>query len=167
MSRVLRYLGQAVVYLGIALVFATFSKSPSYVHFPPDRALIKVSLVHSAQRREECRRLSAEEIAELPPNMRKPLACARERLPIWLEVLLDDRVLIRDAFPPTGFADDGPARIYERFEVRPGRHLLTLRLRDSRRTEGFDYEFQETVELQPQQNLVVDFRTESGGFILR
>ncbi len=167
MSRALRYLGQAVVYLGIAAAFATFSKSPNYVHFPPDQALLKVSLVHSAQRREACRRLSAEEIAELAPNMRKPLSCARERLPIWLEVLLGDRVLVRDAFPPTGFAEDGPARIYERFEVQPGSYSLTLRLRDTNRTEGYDYQFQEVVELRPQQNLVVDFRTESGGFILR
>jgi len=167
MARALRYFGQAVVYLGIALVFATFSKSPSYVHFPPDQALIKVSLVHSAQRREACRRLSAKEIAELAPNMRKSLSCARERLPTWLEVLLDDRVLVRKAFPPTGLSEDGPARIYERFEVTPGSHSLTLRMRDTDRTEGFDYEFQEVVELRPQQNLVVDFRTESGGFILR
>lgn len=167
MSRVLRYAGQAVVYLGIALLFATFSNSPSYVHFPEDQALIKVSLVHSAQRREECRRLTAEEIAELPPNMRKPTRCARERLPIWLEVLLDDRVLIREAFPPTGLADDGPARIYQRHPVPPGIHKLTLRMRDSSRTKGYDYELQEAVELRPRQNLVVDFRAESGGFVLR
>jgi len=42
MANALRYLGQGAVYLGIALLFGIFSRSPAYEHFPPDRALIKV-----------------------------------------------------------------------------------------------------------------------------
>lgn len=167
MARALRFIGQAAVYLGIAALLGVFSQSPAYEHFPPDQGLIKVSLVHSAERREKCRRRSAEEIAELPPNMRKPLSCGRERLPLRLEILLDDKVLIRDSFAPTGLSKDGPARVYQRFVVMPGRHRLTMRLRDSERADGFDYEYDEEIELRAKQNLVIDFRSESGGFVLR
>jgi hypothetical protein len=68
---------------------------------------------------------------------------------------------------PSGFADDGPATVYQRFVVPPGRHELTARLRDSRRTEGFDYEARAEVELAAQQNFVVDFQARAGGFIFK
>ena len=51
-------------------------------------------------------------------------------------------------------------------ETYTAEHLV-LRMRDTARTEGFDYSYDEVVELEPEQNLVVDFRAESGGFILR
>ena len=167
MSKPLRYIGQAVVYLGIAALLGIFSNAPAYVHFPPSQAAITLSLVHSAQRKEECRRLSAQEIAELAPNMRKALSCPRERLPLWLEVTLDGKVLFQESLPPTGLWSDGPARVYQRFTATPGRHSLALRMRDSARTEGFDYQFDSSIELTPQQALIIDFRPESGGFILR
>ncbi len=167
MARTLRYLGQAAVYLLIAVLLGVLSDSPAYLTFPRDQALIKLSLVHSAQRKEPCRKLSAQELAELAPNMRKQTACARERLPLWLEITLDGRLLYSETLVPTGLSKDGPARVYQRFPVAPGRHSLSLRMRDSARTEGYDYQLDTEVELQALQNLVVDFRPESGGFILR
>ncbi len=50
--------------------------------------------------------------------------------------------------------------------MAPGRHLVTARLRDSRRQEGFDYEHEQSVELSAGQNLVIDFRADTGGFRL-
>ncbi len=167
MTDVLRYLGQAVVYLLIAVLFGYFSAAPTYVHFPPDRAAIKVSLVHGAKRKEACRRLTREELAALPPNMRKPVSCPRERLPVRLEVRLDDRVLLSEALPPTGLAGDGPSRIDRRFAVAPGSYRLKLVMRDSDRTEGYDYARETEITIAARQNLVIDFNAESGGFILR
>ena len=46
-----------------------------------------------------------------------------------------------------------------------GRHWLVARLRDSDRTEGLDYESAAEGELAPDQDFVVDFRSETGGFI--
>ena len=166
MADILRYLGQAVVYGGTALLFAVFSNAPSYEHFPPDQAAVRISIIHGAQRKEKCRRLTAQEIADLPPNMRKPTLCSRERLPVWLEVSLDGAVVVARALPPTGLSGDGPSRLDQRFAVTPGPHKLRLRMRDSGRAEGYDYELEREIELQPQQNLVIDFRPEQGGFIL-
>ena len=167
MARTLRYAGQAVVYLAIAVLLGLFSRAPTYVHFPPDQAQIKFSIIHSAQRKEACRRRTAEEIAELAPNMRKPLDCPRERLPVWLEVTLDGEVLVEESLLPTGLSGDGPAKLYRGFTVSAEPHHLVIGMRDSARSEGFDYLFDGVVELAPEQKLVVDFRAETGGFILR
>lgn len=166
MPSVLRYLLQAAVYGGIALLIGVFASGPTYRHFPPERAQVKLTLVHGAERRVECHRRTAEELEQLAPNMRKAVECARERLPVWIEVRLDGGVLYEASLPPTGLSLDGPSRTYRRFEVEPGPHRLQLRLRDTARTEGYDFELDRQIDLQPQQSLAVDFRPEGGGFIL-
>jgi hypothetical protein len=166
MAEPLRYVGQGVLYLLLALVIGYFSDRPAYTHFPPDMALIKLSFAHGAKK-EECRRRTPEELAKLPPNMRRPMACGRERLPVTVELLLDGAPLYQAVLPPTGLAGDGPSRTYQRFAVPPGRHELVARLRDSDRGEGFDYERTAVVELKPAQSLAIDFRAEMGGFVLR
>jgi hypothetical protein len=145
----------------------TFADSPAYVHHPPGHALINLSFSHGAGRKGECRRLSAEEIARLAPNMRRPTQCPRERLPVHVELALDGNLLYRGTLPPTGLSGDGPSRVYERFPVAPGAHRIDVRLRDTARAEGFDHERTEIVELKPGQNFVVDFRPDAGGFIFR
>jgi hypothetical protein len=92
--------------------------------------------------------------------------CPRERVPLLVELLIDGQLLYRDWLPPSGLAGDGTATAYERFVVKPGHHVLTARLRDSRRQEGFDYEHEQSVELVAGQNLVIDFRADAGGFRL-
>ena len=166
MPRFLRYPMQVAVYAAIALLIGYFAAAPNYVHFPPDRAQIKLTVVHGAQRREACYQRSAAELEQLAPNMRKKLDCPRERLPLWLEVMLDDRILYRASLPPTGLSRDGPSRAYQRFMVEPGSYRLRLRLRDSARTEGYDYQLDKDIELRPQQSLAIDFRADIGGFIL-
>lgn len=166
MVKPLGYVGQGAVYLLLALGIGYFSDRPAYTHFPPDMALIKLSFAHGANK-EECRRRTDEELARLAANMRRPLVCARERLPVTVELLLDGEPLYHAVLPPTGLAGDGPSRTYQRFAVSPGRHELSARLRDSDRSEGFDYERSAVVELAPGQSLAIDFRPEMGGFVFR
>jgi hypothetical protein len=166
MARPLAYVGQGAAYLLLALGIGYFSDRPAYTHFPPEMALIKLSFAHGAKK-EECRRRTPEELASLPPNMRRPLACSRERLPVTVELLLDGAPLYRAVLPPTGLAGDGPSRAYQRFAVPAGRHELVARLRDTGRSEGFDYERTAVLELAPAQSLAIDFRAEMGGFVLR
>lgn len=160
-----RIILQVLFYSAFAFVLAYFSQQPSYQHHDPENALIKLSFSHAGQHKEECRRLSQEEIAELAPNMRRPMSCNRERMPLLIEVIMDDVVLYRDFLPPSGLSKDGVSTVYKRFPVVPGKHIITARLRDSRRIEGFDYEHSEEVVLSPQQNFVIDFKINTGGFI--
>jgi hypothetical protein len=166
MPKVLQFPLQALFYVAIAAVIGGFSLWPPVVHFPAEQAQIKLSLAHGAARKEECRQRTAEELKQLAPNMRKQNDCPRERLPVWIEILVDGRSLYQANLPPTGLSGDGPSRVYARFTVPPGSRHLQLRLRDSARAEGYDYELDKVIELKPQQNLAVDFRPELGGFIL-
>lgn len=163
----LRYLGQATILLLFMAFIGAFADSPAYVYQRGDQALIKLSFTHGAERKGGCRRLSAEEIAKLPPNMRRPTECPRERLPVYAELVLDDQVVFRASLPPTGLAGDGPSRAYERLPAAPGAHRVVVRMRDTARSEGFDYEREAEITLRPHQNFVIDFRPEAGGFVFR
>ncbi|MDH3848003.1 MAG: hypothetical protein OEV05_09440, partial [Gammaproteobacteria bacterium] len=62
---------------------------------------------------------------------------------------------------------DGPASVYERFEVAPGTHTIIARLRESDRPDGWDYVHSETVTLVAGRYFTVTFRAETGGFSFR
>jgi hypothetical protein len=165
MARLFQYLGQAIAYALFAVVVGYFATQPAYTHLDPEKAQIKLSFGHAGQHTTECRRLTQEELNQLAPNMRRPLDCPRGRLPVLIELELDGELLYREALPPSGLAGDGVSTAYKTFPVDPGPHRLVARLRDSKRTEGFDHEKASTITLSPQQNFVIDFHPSRGGFL--
>jgi len=124
--------------------------------------MIRLVFSHPTQRVEECRKLSAEEMAKLAANMRQATECGRERFPLGIEVLLDEAPLLRGVHEPTGLWKDGPANVYEKIPVRPGVHRLVVRLRDSGRAEGYDYEYSGSIRLQAGRSVLVTFEQASG-----
>jgi len=164
MPKLSRFLAQGMAYAAFVGLIAYFSKSPVYAPSDPQMGLIRLSFSHAGARKGECRRLSPEEIAALPPNMRKPLDCPRERLPLLVELHVDGKLIYRRALPPSGIAGDGASTAYERFIVAPGNHQITAKLRDTAREEGFDYESEKQILIEPKQNVVIDFRADAGGF---
>lgn len=167
MHRVLQYLGQGVVYAICAAVIGYLSAAPAYRQYPEDMAQIKLSFRHGAKRVEDCRRLTPEEIAKLPPNERRPSTCSRERISIAVRILMDGQVLFDKTLQPTGLSGDGPAEAYQKFAVPAGRHRLEAFLRDSKREEGFDYRKTIDIELSPLQSIAIDFKADQGGFLIR
>ena len=157
-------LGQFVVYAAFMAMLGYFATMPAYTYVDPGSAVITLSFGHAGARVSECRRLTTEEIAALAPNMRRPMDCPRGRVSLLVEFELDGETLYRASLAPSGIAGDGASSVHERFVVAPGRYRVTVRLRDSRRQEGFDYEMEEDIELVPGQHLVVDFRAGTGGF---
>jgi hypothetical protein len=160
--------------LGLALVLAVFGAllgyftyRPSYMHFPDDKALIKVSFITGGQRIGKCIRRSRAELAKLPPHERKVLICPRERHDVSLEVLVDGKPRYRATVRPAGLARDGASKFYQGLVVAPGRHVIVARLVDSGRTTGYDFETRKEVALAPRQHFIVDFQRDSGGFIFR
>jgi len=164
MSKPFRILGQVIAYAVFAGVIGYFATSPAYTHLDPGLALIKLSFSHAGQHKGECRQLTPEEFAKLPPNMRRALDCPRERLPLQVELELDEKLLYREVLPPSGLAGDGASMAYSKFPVAPGTHHLVARLRDSDRPTGYDYEKEAEITLRPRQILVIDFRPALGGF---
>lgn len=166
MSKLVKYSGQIAVYGIIALIFGVFSDRPIYRHLDPGLAEVKVSFAHAAERKGGCKTWTRKEMAKLDPRERGPNKCPRERVPLYLEIRVDEVILFAESLQPSGLHADGPAIVYQRIEVKPGTYQLDLRLRDSAREEGFDYRRNVRVSLAKGDNLAVDFRTESGGFIL-
>lgn len=165
MSRLVQVIGQLIAYSLFALVVGYFATRPAYTHLGPGKAVIKLSFSHAGAHIEECRQLTQEELNRLPPNMRRPVDCPRARVPLLVEVELDGKLIYRAALPPSGLASDGTSSAYQKFPVDAGQHHLVARLRDSRRTDGFDHEKSASITLTPQQNFVIDFRPELGGFL--
>ena len=144
---------------------AALSAWPGYRAIPGDAAMLKLSFSHGGARR--CRPLTEQELAKLPPNMRRKETCERQRQPVLVELEIDGALAYAAQLPPTGLSGDGPSRVYEKFVLPAGSHDLVVRLRDSDRTEGFDYRAAHRAELAPGQNFVIDFEAALGGFAFR
>lgn len=162
-----RLLAQVISFAVFGVALAYFSNSPSYTYHDAEMALIMVSFSHSSERKEECRRFTPEEIAATAANMRRPMDCKRERVPVYIEVMLDGENLLSKSYNPTGLSKDGASSIYERITVKPGQHHLLVKLRDSGREDGFDYESDTTINIKAKELFVIDFRKELGGFYFK
>ena len=167
MLKAFRLLLQFMAYVAIAVLLGYFATLPPYQYGDTGQATIKLSLSHASDRTKPCVPLTQEEIAALAANMRRAEACERERLPLVLELDIDGENVVSIVAAPSGVWNDGPASVYERFDVTPGRHTVTVRLRDTARTEGWDYEKTETVDLDPGRYFTVTFKAETGGFNFR
>ena len=157
MKRATAIAGQLLLYAALAVVIATFSRWPIYQHLPPDTAVIKLSLSHHGERLEACVEQSLEELAKLPPNMRAPTRCPRERSPVTVELSVDGEQVHHESAPPSGLSGDGAASIYRRLEVPAGRHRIRLRLMDSVREPERVVTGEAELELAAAQILVIDF----------
>lgn len=158
---------QIAAYGLFAALIAAFSAWPAYQYRPGDVAAIKLSLSHAANRVEPCVTLTPQEVAELAPNMRQAERCGRERLPLTIELEIDGEILVRLEAPPSGLWNDGPASVYETLEVPPGEHTVTARLRDSARSDGWDFSATTSASLEPGRYFTVTFAPENGGFAFR
>lgn len=167
MTKALHWPGRVVALAAFAAVVGYFADSPAFVHLPPDQALIKLSFAHNGQRKEKCQQLTKEEMAKLPPNMRKTEKCPRERLPVLTELWIDGERVLSELGRPAGLSRDSASRFYHTYPVLAGEHRIEVRVRDSHRTEGFDHEGATTVTLAPAQVFVVDFRQGQGGFLFK
>lgn len=166
MTRGLRFAVQGVVYAAFAALVGYFSAAPAYHLLGENQAQIKLSFAHGGSPAGGCRDRTAEELAALPPNMRKAQICSRERVPLTIEFDLDGETIYRATLPPSGVRSDGPSRMYEKFIVEAGGYEIALRMRTSVRDDGWDYETRRHVEIKVGDNLAIDFDPVAGGFVL-
>jgi len=158
----LRYLLQAFNYAIFMALIWYFSTSPAVKVIGDDESMITVAFAHAGKTREACRRLSQEELMKLPPNMRKPEDCPRERSPIIIEATLDGKVIYSETRLPPGMFNDGGVNIYYNSKVPAGRHKFEIKMDDSVRDPGFDYVYEQEVNLKPQQIMLVEFEPLTG-----
>jgi hypothetical protein len=167
MPSVLRYFGQGLFYAAAAGVTGYFAANPIYHQIPRGQAQIKLALQHGGVRVEDCHKLTTEELSKLPSTERRASNCSRERVPLTISLIIDGKPIYDAVLQPTGLSRDGISKAYQKFLVPAGKHVIEARLRDSKRTAGFDYEQRLETELKPWQNLAIDFKAEQGGFLFR
>lgn len=167
MREIFRYPLQVANYGVFMLLVWYFSAAPSYTHLAPDQAVITMAFSHAGVRVEECHKLSREELDRLPPNMRAPLDCPRERSPVIVELLLDGDRIIEKVFDPPGLYNDLGIDVYINAKVPAGTHKLIMGMNDNVHVQGLTHTGELTVTLQPAQLLVVNFNSETGQFFIQ
>ncbi len=161
----MKWFWQILAYLSFAAAIGLFTAEPELRLLGDEEAVISISFSHAAERVGECTRLTQEELMALPPNMRKPDECPRERHVLDLELLMDGEPAYASREAPTGLWSDGKSTIYQRLTVPSGEYVLTARMRDSGSRNGFDYEDTAQIFLTSGQNLVIRFEPTSGHFV--
>ncbi len=161
-NKPLRYLLQAINYTIFMALIWYFATSPSIRLIAEDEAMITIAFAHAGDFREPCRKLSQEELLKLPPNMRKLEECPRERSPVVIEALLDGKTIYNKSLQPPGIFKDGGVNVYYSGKIPAGKYHFEIKMNDSVRIEGFNYSFEQDVNIEPAQILLVDFDTNKG-----
>ena len=159
-----RWSGQAVAYGALALLVGFFATRPAYTYLAAGDAVVKLSFSHAGKPLKPCRHYTPAELAKLPFNQRTATSCERGRWPVYVEFEIDGHKVYSRTHEPAGLWNDGPSAVYTRFELPAGRHSLAVRLRDDGSGSGYTATAQRVVDLQPGENLVVDYRAIEGGF---
>ena len=167
MPRIHPWLAQAALYGLFAAFIGVFSQWPPYHPLAPDQALVKLSFSRVGKPVGECRRLSEDELARLPPNMREPMQCPRERSPVAVQLDIDGQRVLDRVAPPAGLSRDGAATMYERIVVPAGERRISVHLSDDARARDAGWRRDATVQLVPGQVLVIDFDAAKGGITLQ
>ena len=166
MITLVRMVAQLLLYVPLMALLAFFSTQPRFTHIPADMALLRLSLSHAGERKYECRQRTPAELAKLPPNMRAPQDCPRERSAVTVELELDGERIYSGEIAPGGLRRDGASTVYRRLVVPAGQHRVAARLRD-RPGAAFNYEHEESVDLRSGGVLLIDFNAAQGGFVFR
>ncbi|MDZ7751017.1 MAG: hypothetical protein U5S82_04995 [Gammaproteobacteria bacterium] len=156
---------QALNYAMFMAVVWYFSFSPPYRQLAADEAVVTVAFGHTSERIAPCVALTPDELAQLAPNMRKPMDCPRERSPVTLELRLDGEVFAREVIQPPGLYRDQRIDVFREVTAREGAHRLSILMNDDASVEGPTYRLQDTVVLRPAQRLVVAFSKAQGFYI--
>lgn len=163
----IKWFAQALCFALFMLVLGYFSTAPAYHHLAKSEALVRLSISHAGQLVGECRDRTDAELNKMSRNMRAAQDCPRARSPVTIEVDLDGKPLYREIIPASGLSHDGASTVYRRFATPAGEHRLTVRINDSAKVQGFNYQRSEVVQLQPAQVLVIDFNRQQGGVIIK
>jgi ferredoxin/coenzyme F420-reducing hydrogenase delta subunit len=91
-----------------------------------DHALLRLGWRLAGQVKEQCRDLTAEELAKQPAHMRTPRVCVSEVLTYDLTALVDGRVVAEKRVKSPGLRSDRPLSVEEDIPIAPGSHTIRV-----------------------------------------
>ncbi|MGH7522645.1 MAG: hypothetical protein ACREMI_15325, partial [Gemmatimonadales bacterium] len=97
-----------------------------YVPEPAQQRQIRLAWRALREQERRSRRLSAEELAKLPPHMRQDEVCERGMLPYHLRVSVDETTVVDEAVRAGGARADRPLFVFHELPVTPGMHHLSI-----------------------------------------
>lgn len=177
----------AICALLLPAIFILFlSERPTYSLYDKDVSLIKFTIKYPSKHESKGRELTEKETETKLKHMRKtnsPFAqirmeYERERLPVYVEVDLDNENVLSKTYYPTGLRKDGPTFAYEEIPVTPGQHEIKIRMRDVDIEEAVKhikekeepilsgYTFEKIVNLKAGEITVIDFDREDKIFYI-
>ena len=150
----------------LMFIVARFSNWPMIKLRGGNQAIVSLSFSHAGQLVHECRKLTQAELDELPANMRKAEDCERERQAVDVIFKLDDIILYQQTLAPTGIWKDGEVTVYQRLKIPYGQHQVFVGMRDSKKANGYDYEYFTELELSPGQHELIEFDNTLKKFVI-
>ena len=160
-----RILKRLTAFSAIPLFFILFfSIRPIYPFYSKGDSLIKLAIKYSSRFKAECRELTEKETEGKLRHMRKTespfsnmrMDCAGERLPISIEISLDNKNISTKTYYPSGMKNDGPTFVYDEIHAAPGMHKLIVKIKDSKEVNPLDYKFEKEVEIKSGEVAVID-----------
>ncbi|MBI3584596.1 MAG: hydrogenase iron-sulfur subunit [Nitrospinae bacterium] len=148
--------GAVISFVIIASMFSILflSEMPKYPFYDKDMSLIKFAFKHPGRHKTEQRELTEKETEDMLRHMRRTnspfpkmrMVGKRERLPAYVEIEINGKIMLAKTYYPAGLKNDTPAFAYEEIPILPGIHYVKVRIRDSKREEGFDYTYEKEIE---------------------
>lgn len=90
------------------------------------RAVVRLSWRVLGRQIRECRRLSPEELQQLPAHLRREEVCEGRVAPYRLKVLLDGSLADSGLVRASGARQDRPIYVFREISVEPGEHRLEI-----------------------------------------
>ena len=153
----MKMVGQIIFYTLFMAVVGLFSAWPQMRILGDDEAIVSVFFSLAGERIGACRQFTQEELNELPPNMRRPADCPRERHPVRVEISANDEVLYSDILLPSGMWSDGTSIAYQRIVIEAGEYELLMKLDNTGNESSFRYAQTANVSIAPGRNFVIRF----------
>jgi hypothetical protein len=152
-----RWVSQALVIGVVLLAIGYFADSPSLRVMDPATTELKLVIRHSGKLLGECEPMSVEGMANLAPNMRQTMVCPREKSPLSIELLANNRILVKKHIVPSGIHNDGVLAFYQRFVLPAGSTMIQLRVRENADSDTYSHVLNEELQLSPDSIVVVEF----------
>ncbi len=175
MSDLVRRVLALAVAVGGALVLAWLSQAPYAAETGRD-GVVRLSWRARGERVEQCRPLSEEERAQLPPHMRLPEVCEGKIAPYVLSLELDGALALLDTIRATGARGDRPLYVFHDVPVAPGsqevrvRFVRQLEVSDESpgpATAPIELELETSINVAPGAIALITLDPASGALILR
>ncbi len=147
-----------------AFLIVFFSMKPIYPFYSKGDSLIKLAIKYPSRYKADCRELTEKETEAKLRHMRKTnspfsdmrMDCQGERLPINVDVYVDNKNVLSRTYFPTGLKNDGPIFIYEEIPVTTGTHGFKVRIGDSKEGNPLNYVFEKEMGLKSGEVSVIN-----------